>query len=179
MKKSILFNLMFGVMMSVFAITLFVLVPSGDMQAEQPAPKSGLTYKPATAPPAAEVGQDEPTAEPHAVEPTPPTTPSDIGTGDELVDKLLNQWTLVSAGIINLLVFLTGLFPKFVLFKDDRKRDLLAKTLAAVGVAVVAMVTMGPGNAWPVIIGFAVAVFNYNNILKPIVGSTKTVAAKK
>lgn len=93
---------------------------------------------------------------------------------DVTVDQLLNWWTLGSMALVNILPFLLGLL-KISFFNSDKKRDLLAKTLVAGGLAVFTVVSMG-GGAWPAILGFVGGIVNYNNVLKPLGVSTPTPA---
>jgi hypothetical protein len=173
--KHLIFNLFFGVMVSTFAIALSVMIAPGDTQAGNP-------MKQATTVPAAKTDTIAPLVQiddAKLSDESPATKTDTIEPVEDIIEGLMSKWSLYVMGIVNLLVFLSGAFPKLVLFKDDRKRDLLAKTLAAVIVAGVTVFTVGPKDLWPVLGGFAMAVFNYNNVLKPLVGNTKTVAAKK
>jgi hypothetical protein len=162
-------NALLGIVMAVFAVLFFSVLPAPSAKAEQPTAKPGFTLAPT--PPTAEV--DTVVTPPVDV---PPDTPAD--PVQDIIDGMLSRWTLYVAGIVNLLVLLSGAFPKFTLFADDRKRDLLAKTLGAVAVAGLTVFTLGPGQIWPVLAGFAVAVFAYKNVIK-VVAKTKTSAPPK
>lgn len=95
------------------------------------------------------------------------------------VDNLLNWWTLATAALMSLVTFLTGLFPNFVFIKDDRKRDLALKSLAAALLVGATMVVLGGASGWEVAVGFLLSVFGYDKVLNPIGLKTKTSAESK
>lgn len=125
------------------------------------------------------VAMDGPPA--HLID-TIPETPAELppleqdNSNPVTVDQLLNKWTVITAGLISLLTFLTGLFPKFTFFQDDRKRDLAAKALGAAIVIGIALVMTDKASAWQVIVSFMLSVFGYNQVLKPAGLNTKTAA---
>lgn len=95
------------------------------------------------------------------------------------VDNLLNWYTILTAALMSLVTFLTGLFPKFTFIKDDRKRDLALKSLASAILVGATMIVVGGASGWDVAIGFVLAVFGYDKVLNPMGLKTKTAAEKK
>lgn len=99
------------------------------------------------------------------------------------VDSLLNRWTYYTALMINGVAFVIGIInkfaPKFVLFKNDKTRDLVVKSLA--GAAVIGWLLFNNGfvNSWQVGIAFVIAAFQYREVLKPLGLKTISSANKK
>lgn len=106
------------------------------------------------------------------------------GEGQEItVDTLVDKWTYFMALILNAMMFLMGLlnklFPKFVLFKNDRTKDLVVKFVAGAAVVGWLLINNGFVNSWQLGIGFVIAVFQYKEVLKPAGLKTFSAATKK
>lgn len=111
---------------------------------------------------------------------TPPATETPGGFKDKItVENLVNWWTLLAAGLMTLLTYVSGFFPKFVFIKDDRKRDLALKAIAAAILVGVTLVVLGPASGFQMVAAFIMAVVGYDKVLNPVGLKTKTAAEPK
>lgn len=104
-----------------------------------------------------------------------PDSAGDAPTLEELTNMAIPIMSI--AGIV--ITFLTGFFPNFTFFKDDRKRDLATKGLVAAIIVGIVAVQFGLADTWMVVVAFILQSFGYDKVLQPLGMKTKSSAPAK